>query len=235
VVINFDPAPRAVIIEQNRILNFNNNGMTLLSFPDPAGPSNLTVHVMENTLVGMGPNDVIDQFGILLFTDVDETAAPETYVTGSMRDNHIRDVVTIPPLDAPAFGIIAGRTFNLSMAGNAIENVNLGINAPWSFNTQIVENQVTGPRPDISGFRGLILSGSDIQVLENRFRKFDVGIFLQVENPAVGSALSTVLEDNRFEHVASELMTGPGASVVQAARAAPVSSKLQGYGLPPQP
>jgi hypothetical protein len=183
----------------------------------------------------MGLNDVIDPFGILLFTEVDETASPETYVSGSIRDNQIRDVVTIPPLDAPAFGIIAGRTFNLSIAGNEIENVNLGINAPWSFQTQIVENQVTGPRPDISGFRGLILSGNDIQVLENRFEKFDVGIFLQVENPFVGSALNTALNDNRFENVAADVLTGPGASEMEAARAASGSSKLQRYGLMPQP
>jgi hypothetical protein len=48
---------------------------------------------------------------------------------------------------------------------------------------------------------------------------------LLVEDAMFGSALNTALNENRFEHVGAEVLTGPGASfTMMAARAVEIPS-----------
>jgi hypothetical protein len=86
-----------------------------------------------------------------------------------------------------------------------------------------------GPGPDVFGSSGLLISGTDAQVLKNRFRKLDTGILLFVDDPQLGSAVNTVLDDNDFDNVAMDLLTSPGASMALAAadaKSAPLWTKL---------
>jgi len=83
---------------------------------------------------------------------------------------------------------------------------------------------------------GLTVSGRDTQILENRFKKLDTGILLFVEDFDFGSAINTALDENRFEHVAVDVMTSPGASFgIAAAKAVQGPSNGQRYRFFHQP
>jgi hypothetical protein len=97
-----------------------------------------------------------------------------------------------------------------------------------------MENRLIGLKAGV-GFTGLELAGSDNQVVDNRFRKFETGIFLYIEDEFLGSTLNTVLDENRFENVATDVLTGPGSLVAAAAQAAGTSARLQRYRLVTQP
>ena len=104
VVVNLSDTPRMVKIKENRVTNYNNNGILIDSETDPNNPSpaNLTVQVIENTVVGLGPNDVIGQWGIFIggfgFAD------PQSSVTGVVRDNRIHDQITLVPIPCRVLG-----------------------------------------------------------------------------------------------------------------------------------
>jgi hypothetical protein len=108
-------------------------------------------------------------------------------------------------------------TANLEVSNNTIENVNIGLAANRVVGAQIAHNQITGPGPDVFGSSGLLISGTDSYVFENKFKKLDTGILLFVEDLDLGSALNTVMDENRFDHVAMDIMTGPGAPMVMMA------------------
>jgi hypothetical protein len=229
VVINFLAIPRTVTVTDNRILNFNNNGIILdaeADFNDPA-VANLTVNVTNNTIVGSGQNEAIDQWGIFIggfgFAD------PQFSITGTVRGNRIRDLVTVGSYPLPGVGIVMFNPFNLEVANNSVENVNIGLGANQVVGAQIVHNQIIGPGPHVFGSSGLLISGTDSQVLKNRFRKLDTGILLFVEDPQLGSAFNTILDDNNFDNVVMDVLTSPGASIAFAAadvKAAPMWTKL---------
>ena len=107
--------------------------------------------------------------------------------------------------------------YNLEITNNTVENVNVGFAANQVVGAQISHNQIVGAGPDVFGTSGLLISGMDSNVSENRFRKLDTGILLFVEDPDLGSALNTVMDENRFDHVAMDIMTGPGAPMVMMA------------------
>ena len=65
---------------------------------------------------------------------------------------------------------------------------------------------------------GSVVKESKIRI-ENEFKKLDTGILLFVEDPQFGSAVKRIMENNDFEQVAMDLMTGPGASLQMAAAA----------------
>lgn len=229
VAINFLAVPRTVTITENRILNFNNNGIIVdaeADFNDPTA-ANLTVNVTDNTIVGSGPNEAIDQWGI--FVGGFGFADPQSSITGVIRGNRIRDLVTVGAFPLPSVGIVMFNPSNLEVSQNSIENVNVGMGANQVFATQIVHNQISGPGPGVFGSSGLLISGSDSQVLNNRFRKLDTGILLFVADSQLGSATNTVLDDNGFDNVAMDVLTGPGASMALAAadaKVAPTWTKL---------
>lgn len=229
VAINFVAVPRTVTISENRILNFNNNGIIVdaeADFNDPTA-ANLTVNVTDNTIVGSGPNEAIDQWGI--FVGGFGFADPQSGITGVIRGNRIRDLVTVGAFPLPSVGIVMFNPSNLEVSRNSIENVNVGMGANQVFATRIVHNQITGPGPDVFGSSGLLISGSDSQVLNNRFRKLDMGVLLFIEDSQLGSATNTVLDDNNFDNVAMDVLTSPGASMALAAaeaKAAPMWTKL---------
>lgn len=228
LIVNLETNPRIVTIAENRVVNYNNSGITVFSQADFNDPSaaNLTVHVVNNTVTGWGPNDVIDQWGIFFggfgFTD------PQASITGTLRGNRIRDIVTVSPYPLPGVGIATSTTYNVEMSDNVIENANIALAANQAFSARIANNQFTGPQPDVAGSTGILLSGSDSQVSLNRFRKFDIGILLYVEDTTFGSAFNTVLDENRFDNVAADVLTGPGAlfSLSATARSAPTHTRL---------
>jgi hypothetical protein len=224
VVINFLAIPRTVTITENRVLNFNNNGIIVdaeADFNDPA-VANLTVHVTNNTIVGAGQNEVIDQWGIFIggfgFAD------PSFSITGTIKGNRVRDLVTVGAYPLPGVGLVMFNPFNLEVANNSVENVNIGLGANQVVGAQIVHNQIVGPGPDVFGSAGLLISGTDSQVLKNRFRKLDTGILLFVDDAQLGSAVNTVMDDNNFDNVAMDMMTSPGALVALAAADASATS-----------
>lgn len=212
LVVNLEATPRTVTIAGNRIVNYNSNGITVFadgSLNNPALAS-LTAHVIDNTVIGLGPNNVIDQWGIFLggynFAD------PQSSVTGTLSGNRIRDQITIAPHPLPGLGIVTFSTYNVELADNMIENVNIGLAANQAVGAQIVNNQIDGRQHGVTDSTGLLLSGMDTQVTENRFNNLAIGVMLFFEDPTFGSAVNSALDENRFENVAVDVMTGPGAS-----------------------
>jgi hypothetical protein len=214
VVINFLATPRTVEITENWITNFNNNGILVDAEADLNDPfaATLTAHVTNNVVVASGPTEAIDQWGIFIggfgFAD------PQSSVTGTISGNRLRDLVTVGAHPLPSIGIVMFNPANLEVSNNTMENVNIGLAANQVVGAQITRNQITGPGPDVFGSSGLLISGTDSYVFENRFKKLDMGILLFVEDPELGSALNTVMDENRFDHVGMDIMTGPGAPMV---------------------
>jgi hypothetical protein len=232
VVINFSPVPRVVTIRENKVVNFNNNGIIVdaeAALDNPA-IANLTAHLIENTVIGSGATDVIDQWGI--FIGGFGFAEPQFSVTGTIQGNRIRDAVSVGGYPLPGVGIVMFNPYNLEIMNNSVEIVNIGFAANQVVGAQIGHNQIAGPGPEVFGSTGILLSGRDSYVFENRLRKLDSGVFLLVEDPQLGSALNTALDDNRYENVAVDLMTGPGAAPVAPAaagvveRSSPMWTKL---------
>ncbi len=235
-VLNFEPVARTVTIVGNRFVNFNNNGMTLVSVANIESPdvANLALHVARNTIIGAGATDVIDQFGIFVLSDL--FADPSLYATATIEDNHIRDFVTVNPYPLPGSGIVTVNTNNLQVSNNQVEHVNVGIETALTYNSQIVGNHLSGTGMDSSGTVGIGISGSDNQVNKNRIRRFETGISLHVVDLFFGpaSAFNTSLNENVFQNVGVEIMTGPDTSSSEAA-ALPTSAKIQSYRLRFQP
>ena len=232
VVINFLATPRTVDITENRVLNFNNNGILVDAEADVNDPSaaNLTVHVTDNTVIASGPTEAIDQWGIFIggfgFTD------PQSSVTGTIQGNRLRDLVTVGAHPLPSIGIVMFNPSNLEVTNNTLENVNIGFAANQVHGAEISRNQITGPGPDVFGSSGLLISGRDSNVLENRFKKLDTGILIFIEDPDLGSAVNIIMDENRFDHVAMDIMTGPGAPLEMAAASAGVSPRPMWSKLP---
>jgi hypothetical protein len=228
VVINFTATPRQVKITENRVFNFNNIGILIDAEADQNNPAlaNLTVEVADNTVVGSGPTDVIDQWGIFIggfgFAD------PQFSVTGIIKGNRVGDLVTVGAYPLPGVGIVMFNPYRLDVANNTVENTNVGLAANQVVGAQISHNQIVGPGSDVFGTSGLLISGTDSIVSKNRFRKLDSGVLLFVEDPQLGSAFNTVIDDNSFANVAMDVMTGPGAQPMTAAhaRVAPMWRKL---------
>ena len=224
VVINFLSTPRSVTITENRVLNFNNNGILLdaeADFNDPT-IANLTVQVTNNTIVGSGQNGVIDQWGVFIggfgFAD------PSSSITGTIRGNRIQNLVTVGDHPLPSVGVVMFNPYNLEVAHNTVENVNVGFAANRVVGAQIAHNQIVGPGPEVFGSSGVLISGMDSQVVKNRFRKLDTGILLFVEDPQLGSAVNTVMDDNNFDGVTIDIMSSPGAPMALAAMEAKATS-----------
>ncbi|HLO27665.1 MAG TPA: hypothetical protein VK249_00930 [Anaerolineales bacterium] len=212
LVVNFMPTPRSVTIAENRVMNYNSSGVTVFAQADPNDPThaNLTVHVVDNTVIGSGPNDVIAQWGI--FFGGYDFADPQFSITGTLKGNRVRDQVTVAGYPIPGVGIATFSTSNVAMTDNVIDNVNIGLAAHQAFSARIQDNQFMGLGQAVSGSAGILLSGSNAQVLENRFKKLETGILLLVDDFAFGSALNTALDENRFDNVAVDVLTSPGAS-----------------------
>lgn len=232
-VLNFSATPRTVTIIGNRLVNFNNNGMTLISVANAESPdgANLTLHVARNTVIGAGPTDVIDQFGIFVLSDL--FTDPSLFATVTIQDNHIRDFVTVNPYPLPGMGIVTVNTNNLNISNNEVEHVDVGVEAALSYNAQILSNRLAGTGEETSGSVGIRVSGSDIEVNRNRIRRFETGISLHVVHPFFGpaGAFNTSLNNNHFENVGVEIMTGPDLTDPGIAAAATTSSKLHSYNL----
>lgn len=208
VVVNQAATPRTVTIEKNRIASFNSVGITVFAETDPNNPavSTLTAHILNNVVIAQGANDVIDQWGIFLggynFAD------PQSSVTGTIKGNQVRDQLTLSPHPLPGVGIFTLYTHNVEIANNMIENANVGVAAQLAYNANIAGNRIKGPQQAGLGSSGLILSGSDTAVNKNLFKKLDLGIMLLVDDPLFGSATNTALDENRFDKVALDVLTG---------------------------
>ncbi len=181
LVVNFGATPRTVTIAENHVANYNASGITIFAQASEVDPmlGALTAYVVDNTVIGSGTNDVLGQWGIFF------GGYNFAQMTGTVKGNRIRDLITVDQYPSPGIAITTKDIFNVEIADNVIENVNMG----------------------------LTLSGQYTQVLENRFKKTDTGILLFVEPPpdivplVGGSAIGIMLEDNRFEAVTLDLMT----------------------------
>jgi hypothetical protein len=208
VVANQAATPRTVTIKGNRVINFNSIGITVFAVADPNNPavSTLTANVVDNVVIAQGSNDVIDQWGIFLggynFAD------PQSSVTGTIKNNQISNQLTLSPHPLPGIGIVTLYTYNVEIANNMIENANVGIAANLAFSARITDNRMSGPRQEGLGSTGLMLSGSDTTVNENRFKRLDLGIMLLVDDPIFGSAINTAMDSNQFEKVSMDILTG---------------------------
>lgn len=217
VVANQMPEHRTVVIADNRIYKFNSVGVTVFAETDPENPaeSTLTAHILDNSIVAQGANAEIDQWGI--FLGGYSFATPQTSVTGTVKGNYIQDAITVAPYPLPGVGIITQYVHDVLVEDNTIVNTNVGMAANLAFSTQITRNNVAGKESGL-GSTGLILSGGDNYVSANRFLKLDLGLLLLVEDPMFGSATNTGLENNRFDLVPLDMMTGSVSAPEMAAK-----------------
>ena len=229
VVINTVAIPRAITIAENQIINYNDIGIIVGSFADPNDPTvaNLTADVFDNTVVGLGPTDVIDQWGIIMFSEAFEDS--QFFVTGMIQRNRIRDVVSMDPFPLPAIGVEMNGINNVIVHDNVVEHANIGLDGLRVFNVQIKENRLIGPHDEASTSLGLFISGSDNLMTENHFRRLDVGILLSIDDEFLGSASNTVLDENHFENVPADILTSASSSAATANKAAQISSRVQRY------
>ncbi len=228
VVANQMATARTIVIAENRVTEFNSVGITVFAETDPMNPaeSTLTAHITDNVIVAQGANDVIDQWGI--FLGGYNFSEPQFSVTGTIEGNNVSDTLTVAPHPLPGVGIATLFTHDVSIRQNSVENANLGVVSNLSFNAALTRNQIVGPKMQGSGTMGLLLSGSDMWVAENRLKSLDVGLFLMVDDPAFGSALNTSLDDNGFDKVAVDIMTGALTPVAAASmrEAAPITRRF---------
>jgi hypothetical protein len=217
VVANLSATPRTVRIEDNRVFDFNSVGITVFANADPANPAlaTLTAHILDNEVTAQGANEVIDQWGI--FLGGYDFAEPQFSVTGTIQDNQVRNMLTLSPYPLPGVGIATLYTYTVDIADNKVESANVSLAANLAFAARITNNRMTGPQKAAPGSTGLILSGSNILVRENHFKKLDLGLLLMVDDPMFGSALNTSLDENHFDKVALDLLTGAGPLTASAA------------------
>lgn len=213
VVVNFDPSPRTVTVMENWVSGYNSSGITVFAEADPNDPtlSNLTVHVIKNTVVGAGPTDAIDQWGI--FFGGYNFADAQYSITGSIKGNRIKNQVTVAPYPYPGIGILSLSTANVEISGNEVENVNAGFIANQAYGAQVTYNKISGPSGNPTGSTGLLYSGRDSYVSGNYFKSLEIGALLFIEDFDFGTAYSTVFDDNRFDKVSMDILTGQGAPV----------------------
>lgn len=178
LVVNFGMTPRTVTITENYVVDYNASGVTIFAQAIPEDPTlgSLTAYVEKNTIVGAGPNDALGQWGV--FFGGYESAQ----MTGSVKGNWIRNLITTSEYAMPGAGIATKDTTEAEISKNVIEHVNIGLS----------------------------VSGWGTQVLENRFKKMDIGIMPLVQDCSYGTAFGAVLEDNKFEAVSMDVMTGLG-------------------------
>lgn len=207
VIANMSGNPRTVTIEKNEIVGFNSVGITVFANADPNNPAvaTLTANILDNKVVAQGGNDVIDQWGI--FLGGYDFAEPQYSVTGTIKGNKVRNVLTLSPYPLPGVGILTLSTYNVEIADNEIEDSNVGLTANLAYNSRIAGNRIHGPQ-QVPGSTGLILSGSDSSVQENRFKKLDLGLMLLVDDPMFGSATNISMENNEFDKVGRDALTG---------------------------
>ena len=79
----------------------------------------------------------------------------------------------------------------------------------------------------MTGSVGILLSGTDSLVADNRFKKLELGVLLMIEDPEFGSALNMSINENKFDKVAMEILTGAGAPAASAMRALPSHTRLK--------
>jgi hypothetical protein len=189
------------------MVNFNNNVINAIPVADPSGPTapNLTVHIRNNTIIAQGQNDVVDQWGIQLWSIEFEDA--QFSLTGTVTGNRILDMATIDPYPLPGIGIYAETIYDMDISGNTIGNVNIGMHAGPIYNTRISHNRISGRQGDAAGAKGVALSGSDSWVNQNRLEHLETGVLLFIEVEFYGSALNTSLDNNRFENVNMDVTT----------------------------
>ncbi len=226
IVVNFGTTARTVTVAENRVVNYNTSGITVFAEADPNNPtlSNLTVHVLRNIVIGAGPNDTIDQWGI--FFGGYNFADPQYSITGTIKGNWIKNQVTVDPYPFPGIGVLSLSTANVEISGNVIENVNAGFIANQASGAQITGNQVAGRTGDPTGSSGLLLSGNNNFVSGNQFKSLEIGALLFIEDFDFGTAYGTVLDDNRFDKVALDILTGQGAPVETLSLSAARSSDM---------
>jgi hypothetical protein len=211
IVVNYGTTPRTVTVTGNQVVNYNTSGITVFAEADPSDPTlaNLTVNVVDNTIIGSGPNDTLEQWG--MFFGGYNFADPQFSITGTIKGNRIRNQITVAPYPVPGVGIVSLSTSNMEVSNNIIENVNVDLIANQASGAQIVNNQFTGQAKNSAGTSGLLYSGKDSFVSGNRFRSLEIGALLFIEDYDFGTAYSTVFDDNRFDKVDMDMLTGQGA------------------------
>ncbi|HSB03249.1 MAG TPA: hypothetical protein VLE49_21545, partial [Anaerolineales bacterium] len=136
VVVNFGATPRTVTIAENYVADYNASGITIFAQGMPEDPTlgSLTVNVVNNTVIGSGPNDVLSQWGVFF------GGYEGAQMAGSLKGNRIRDLITIDQYPAPGIGITTKDMTGVEISGNVIENVDMGLNVS-GMGTQVLQNR----------------------------------------------------------------------------------------------
>jgi nitrous oxidase accessory protein NosD len=188
-VLNFDSIARHVIIAENTVTGYNSNGITVLAVSEtgPEIPPVLTAYVVDNTVVGLGRTDVLDQWGIQIGEGV----------SGRVRGNRVRGNVATDAAPAPAYAIFVVVSEAVSVHSNVLRNNQIGIGVFYSATVLVSDNEISGPRPKAVGYTGIEILSAGTHVRETTFRNLEVGISI------LAGATDTKLVQNRFIRVAT--------------------------------
>lgn len=213
----FDTAfpARTITVAENRITNFNSNGMTFIGNADPSDPTaaSLIAYVTKNRVTGSGPTDVIAQYGIQ-YGGFGEGRR----IVGTVKENRVDDVFFTAE-GFPALGIAIAQGLDVAVEKNVVRNVQRGIDLYLAVQTHVAKNNIRGPAPGAPGYQGIGVSGEDNEVVENTLTNLEVGIRLY-NNADDGTAVNTQIRKNRFQNVTEEVAVEAGASAAVAGRAA---------------
>jgi hypothetical protein len=207
VVVNRSATPRTITIAENQVSGFNSTGITVGGFASINDPNFgfLTAHLVKNTVVGAGPTDAIEQFGIQygLYTI-------EHHITGTLKENRVSDIRYTGASGLSAVGIAVVGALNVPVEKNVVVNAQRGIDIQYlSVGTQVVKNTIRGPSSEALGYQGIGLAGYNNRLVENTLSNLEVGIRLY-NDQQLGFAENTTVYKNKFESVTQIVLMEPG-------------------------
>lgn len=209
VVVNRSATPRTVTIAENRVAGFNSTGIIVGGFASVDDPNFgfLTAHVVKNTIVGAGPTDAIEQFGIQygLYTT-------EHHITGTLSENQVSNLRYTGRSGIPAVAIAVVGAYNVPVQKNVVTNAQRGIDLQYlSSGVQVMKNMIRGPASQAGGYQGIGVAGNRSRVAENSLTNLEVGIKLY-NDQHIGFAENAMLVKNYFQQVAQAVVKERGAS-----------------------
>lgn len=191
---------KEVFFTNNIIYGFQKNGITVngnafLNWTgEPVTYSNIKAHIRGNEITGPGPIEVIAQNAIQFGWGA----------TGDAKSNIISELAYTPTGWAST-GILEYYGYHVFLQGNVITDCDPAVYIAAGNSTKLVNNTFKTLTFESYPFAwGLMLSGSDIKVMNNYFEKFEVGIY--VGSSYYGATTNTKLINNTFVNVEESIV-----------------------------
>jgi hypothetical protein len=164
-----------VVIEKNRIEDFESNGIFAIVQPHPQAPPPLPLLIRNNEIIGSGPM-IQNQNGVQIGGYADASPHPmEVEIEGNLFEGffsfsgiwHSSGILVTPTLTLSGSAL---RPIRVECRKNLILSSNTGISLSTSSKSVVVENLIQ------QGTRGMVLEGNSIHVRKNHLQNLEIGI-----------------------------------------------------------